>query len=120
MKKNSDRSTPPQAVPAEILDWIMSLIQHSFHGQIVLVTQNYRLVQIERQEKFNPEEVLENRADSQLASLEPQLRERISQALANLEFGQVVIVVKKGRLGQIERIAKVRYTDLIGLAGDGI
>jgi hypothetical protein len=88
---------------------------------VVLVAQNYRVVQIERKENFNPEELSEVNL-----GLDPELfkaqavREKIIQALKGLEFGQVVLVIKKGRLVQIERNSKERFADLQGLGGDGI
>jgi hypothetical protein len=48
------------------------------------------------------------------------LRRRISEILSGLRFGQVVIVLKDGKVVQIERIEKHRVTSLEGLFGEGI
>jgi hypothetical protein len=99
----------------------MALLSKTFHGQVTLITQNFRVVQIERRENFNPEDLL----SEDLGLIEESfkrdvVKEKINQALKGLEYGQVALVVKKGRLTQIERTRKERYSDLQGLAGDGI
>jgi hypothetical protein len=107
----------PPLTPA-VLDALMNLLERSFHGQITLIVQNFRLVQIERKENYNPDELL---TLDKLKGLNRQpVIKKLAQALDNLEFGQVVIVLKKGRIAQIERIVKERLTDLTGLDGEGI
>jgi hypothetical protein len=107
----------PPLTPA-MFDSLMNLLAASFHGRITLVVQNFRLVQVERQENFNPDELLAPGGHQDFSR--PALIKKISRALDNLEFGQVAIVVKKGRLSQIERIARERVTDILGLDGEGI
>lgn len=48
------------------------------------------------------------------------LRVRIMEALEKLEYGQVVIGIKEGRVIQIDRTEKQRFSDLVGIYGDGI
>jgi hypothetical protein len=117
-------AVPPQIDFSEpmAIDGVMSLLRRTFHGQITIITQNFRVVQVERKENFNPEEL--QGADA-LSLKEDGLnfeavQKRIIGALKGLEFGQVVLVVKKGRLAQIERLRKERYSDLQGVYGDGI
>ncbi|MDR3135441.1 MAG: YezD family protein, partial [Deltaproteobacteria bacterium] len=69
----------------------------------------------------NPEDLLEGCPGLTLESFNPKtVKDKVVQALKGLEFGQVVLVVKKGRLVQIERHLKERFSDLQGLGGDGI
>jgi hypothetical protein len=109
-------------VDNSFLEAFLKLVRRTFHGQVILVTQNYRVVQVECRENFNPEEVLRDDIGLDLESFKPKaVKEKIVQALRGLEFGQVVLIVKKGRLFQIERHSKERFADpQQGLAGDGI
>ena len=111
----------PRLADPKILDGVVNLLKKTFHGQIVIISQNFRVVQVERKENFNPEELLSDSlglADDLGDS--SQILKKISQALNGLEFGQVILLIKKGRLGQIERLQKVRLSDVQGLGGDGI
>ena len=44
----------------------------------------------------------------------------LAGALAGLQFGQVVIKFQAGRAIQIDRTEKRRWSDLMGIGGDGI
>ncbi|MDR2350460.1 MAG: YezD family protein [Deltaproteobacteria bacterium] len=112
----SDSHGPP------ILDSVMDLLRKTYHGQIAIVTQNHRVVQVERKENFDPEELsgLIPLALNEDGLNLPVVRKRITEALRGLEFGQVILVVKKGRLDRIERLLKERYATLQGVYGDGI
>lgn len=104
-----------------LLEGLTRLLQKTFHGQVVLITQNFRVVQVERRENFNPDELSNPNLGLAPETFNPQtVREKIIGALKGLEFGQVVLVIKKGRLVQIERNLKERFADLQGLGGDGI
>jgi len=48
------------------------------------------------------------------------LRAEIGRALVGLQYGQVVIMVKEGRMTQIERTEKRRLPRIEGLDGEGI
>ncbi|MDR1111141.1 MAG: YezD family protein [Deltaproteobacteria bacterium] len=115
------RRSSTAVVDNSFLEALLGLLRKTFHGQVSLITQNYRVVQVERKENFNPEELLEG-----LQGLSPEgfnpaaVKDKVVQALRGLEFGQVVLMVKKGRLVQIERHLKERFSDLQGLGGDGI
>ncbi|MDU2065707.1 MAG: YezD family protein [Sporomusaceae bacterium] len=49
-----------------------------------------------------------------------KLREKICEAVASMQFGQIVIVVKAGKVVQVERTEKQRYASWENLYGDGI
>ncbi|MDR1037482.1 MAG: YezD family protein [Deltaproteobacteria bacterium] len=120
------RRVPPPA-PREsdflepgVLDGILVLLQGTFHGQITIVNQNFRVVQVERRENFNPEDLVGPQSPGAGSLNFAAVKKRIAEALKDLEFGQVILVVKKGRLAQIERLQKERFSDLQGVYGDGI
>jgi hypothetical protein len=115
-----NKSVSPGLDPA-VLEGLIHLVKKTYHGQIILITQNFRVVQVERKENFNPEDLLERNLGLLGEGLKAQLlKDRVSQALKGLEFGQIVLVFKKGRLTQIERLQKERFSDMQGMSGDGI
>jgi hypothetical protein len=103
------------------LEGLLNLVKQTFHGQVIIISQNFRVVQVERRENFQPEELSEKSLGLNQAGFNPgKIKDKILQALKGLEFGQVILVIKKGRLVQIERMQKERYSDLMGLEGEGI
>jgi hypothetical protein len=112
---------PPQTLDPRALDGIIRLLKRTYHGQISIISQNFRVVQVELKENFNPDELMAP-GTGLLDGLENhiQVQNKIAKALAGLEFGQVILVIKKGHLAQIERLQKVRLSDVQGLGGDGI
>ena len=48
------------------------------------------------------------------------LRAEVARALGGLQYGQVVILIKDGRVTQIERTEKRRLPRLEGVDGEGI
>ncbi|MDR1084242.1 MAG: YezD family protein [Deltaproteobacteria bacterium] len=114
------KAVSPGLDPA-VLEGLIHLVKRTYHGQIILITQNFRVVQVERKENFNPEDLLDQNLGLAGERLKVQaLKDKITQALKSLEFGQVILVFKKGHLTQIERLQKERFSDLQGMAGDGI
>ncbi|MDR2338837.1 MAG: YezD family protein [Deltaproteobacteria bacterium] len=108
-------------VDQRMLAGIIGLLKRTYHGQIIIISQNYRVVQVELKENFNPEELMAPSTGLLDGLGKPeQLQKKIVEALTGLEFGQVILVVKKGHLAQIERLQKVRLSDVQGLGGDGI
>lgn len=49
-----------------------------------------------------------------------ELQKMILEAIGGLKYGQVVFVVKNGKVVQVERTDKSRVTGLEGIFGDGI
>jgi hypothetical protein len=115
------RRTSATVVDNSFLESLIELLKRTFHGQVTLITQNYRVVQVERKENFNPEELQEDYLGLNLENFNSRvIKDKVVQALKGLEYGQVVLLIKKGRLVQIERHLKERFSDLQGLGGDGI
>lgn len=111
------------AITATVLDQIMTIVTEIGHGNITLMTQNFRLIQIERNEKIRPcdFEVSSNRVESGKKNGNYKAaRAGILEACRTLEYGQVVIVIKDGKIVQIDRTEKQRFPSLVGVNGDGI
>ncbi|WP_333595554.1 YezD family protein [Anaerospora hongkongensis] len=49
-----------------------------------------------------------------------ELQKMILEAVGGLKYGQVVFVIKNGKVVQVERTDKSRITGLEGIYGDGI
>jgi len=110
------------AISQELLGKIVEILHSMVYGNIILIVQNFRLVQIERNEKIRPEDMAEygntlkatRRADYAI------LCRKIQQQFTGLEYGQVVVVVKAGKIVQVERTEKYRFPNFTGLDGEGI
>jgi len=121
--KNGLKSKKGPIAPG-IMDQIISILNSTFHGNVALIYQDCRLVQIERNEKIRPADST-NRKNQLPQGLRencdlPAVKVRIQEAFEKLEYGQVVIVIKEGRIIQIDRTEKQRFPALVGVYGDGI
>ena len=107
-----------------IMDQIISILNSTFHGNVALIYQDSRLVQIERNEKIRPSDLAVGKNHLSQGLKEncdlPAVRARIQGTFEKMEYGQVVIVIKEGRIIQIDRTEKQRFPGLVGLYGDGI
>ena len=107
---------------AEINTTVTRLIRETVFGSLVFVVQDSRIVQLERNEKFQfPAGGA--RAQPPLQGSKPAATEPLPglmAALADLQFGQVVVKIQAGRAIQIDRTEKRRWSDLMGVGGDGI
>jgi hypothetical protein len=95
-----------------------------FHGNVTLIYQDSRLIQIERNEKIRPITLAGvNKTISSGVTAKcdfSALRARILAVVERLEYGQVVIGIKEGRVIQIDRTEKQRFSAVVGIYGDGI
>lgn len=120
-KKQDGYKAAPSITP-KIMEQIVSILKNTFHGNVTLITQDFRLVQIERNEKIRPCEVAQSDRQHGLTEKHDYsaIRIKIQEACANLAYGQVVIVIKEGKIVQIDRTEKQRFPELTGIYGDGI
>lgn len=105
----------------EINTTVSRLIRETAFGSLVFVVQDSRVVQLERNEKFQfpaggARAQPPRGSNPAIAPLPPGL----VAALADLQFGQVVVKIQAGRAVQIDRTEKRRWSDLMGVGGDGI
>jgi len=59
-------------------------------------------------------------ASNKNAKQSAELQKMILEAVGGLKYGQVVFVIKNGKVVQVERTDKSRITGLEGIYGDGI
>lgn len=58
--------------------------------------------------------------DKQSQTAKSVIRAKIAESIRGLRYGQVAIVIKNGKVVQIERTEKERFTGVEGKYGDGI
>jgi len=110
------------ALIAEVGMTIERLIKETAFGSLLLVVQDARVVQVERNEKFQFPAPRRAAAEMprELSVSENNTLSRIIGALSALDFGQVVVKIQEGRVVQIDRTEKFRLPELDGMYGDGI
>ncbi|MZP29935.1 DUF2292 domain-containing protein [Heliobacterium undosum] len=130
--KNSERRSAqePPSIPQEVLARIEKEIRAMTFGTVTLVLQDAHIIQMNKLEKirFDADEAIkgtkpaapETNPGTAQGQGQSSLRRRIIEAVGGLRYGEVVIVIQKGRIVQIERTEKRRFPLLEGLYGDGI
>lgn len=115
-------TNPNSAISKHLMDQIVDVLKTTFHGNVTLVTQNFRLVQIERNEKIRPCDMVtrDQKLNVEKKSDYMQIGKKIQKEFGDLEYGQIVIVIKEGKIIQIERTEKHRFQEFTGLDGEGI
>lgn len=101
---------------------ITSLMQEIFHGEINLIVQNSCLIQIERNEKMRLVDISKYAAyhkKTQQIDYTP-VCEKIQQEFSDLAFGNIAIIIKSGKVTQVEKTEKYRFSDFTGMDGEGI
>lgn len=115
-------TNPNSALSKHLMEQIVDVLKTTFHGNVTLVTQNFRLVQIERNEKIRPCDMVtrDQKLNVEKKSDYTQIGKKIQKEFGDLEYGQIVIVIKEGKIIQIERTEKHRFQEFTGLDGEGI
>jgi len=115
-------TNPNSAISKHLMEQIVDVLKTTFHGNVTLVTQNFRLVQIERNEKIRPCDMVtrDQKLNVEKKSDYTQIGKKIQKEFGDLEYGQIVIVIKEGKIIQIERTEKHRFQEFTGLDGEGI
>lgn len=109
----------PGDIPQKAMTYILQGLRTIRYGEIVLVAQDGVLMQVEWSEKRRLD-CWQESEDSENAYTERTLADlaaRIRRDFRLLQYGKLVLVIRKGRLMQIERTEKQRFT---GLDGEGI
>ncbi|MDR3349721.1 MAG: YezD family protein [Acidaminococcales bacterium] len=109
-------------VNPELMDQIIDMAQTINFGHITLISQNFRLIQIERNEKIRigEQSKAKEKDKNEVFPNHAGICRKIQQQFRGLEYGQIVIVVNNGIVVRIERIEKQRFSDFTGLDGEGI
>ncbi|WP_432647264.1 DUF2292 domain-containing protein [Mitsuokella sp.] len=106
-------------IPPKAMKYVLHGLCTIGFGEMVLVAQDGVLMQVEWNEKRRLD-CWHDTADTESAYSEKALLElaaRIRKKFRLLQYGKLVLVIRKGRLMQIERTEKQRFT---GLDGEGI
>ncbi|WP_196594256.1 DUF2292 domain-containing protein [Pectinatus sottacetonis] len=107
---------------AKKINIITNLLKEIFHGEITLIIQNSCLMQIVRNEKIRLSDF--NKYEQHHKNTKPvnytPVYNKIQEQLKNLEFGNIVIVIKSGRVVQVEKTEKHRFQEFTGMDGEGI
>ena len=111
-----------KVLTAEISALVTRLVKEIVFGSLIFVVQDYKIIQIERNEKYQFPIAVKKKSVpmdlSPIAYSDPL--QGIQSALSDLQFGQVVLKIQDGVVVQVERTEKRRFTNLTGLSGDGI
>ena len=103
-------------IPDEVLKFVFDELQKISNGEIIFIAQDGYLMQVEiRQRRRIADWTEENfpRDEKIFAALEKNIRQEFSK----LDYGQLSLKIQKGRVVQIERLVRQRFT---GLDGEGI
>lgn len=117
-----NKKIPLHRLPDEIMAYVLNTLQKISFGEVVLVAQDGVLVQIEWSEKVRADDIISSKgvgaAENSWDSVKLDcVAEHIRREFSPLNFGKLVIVIKRGAVVQIERTEKQRFT---GLYGEGI
>ena len=105
----------------EVRETVSRLMREIQFGTLTLTVQDGRIVQLERNETFQFP-ALSPKAQPSRQDPKPavEVLPGLAGALAGLRFGQVVVKFQAGHAIQIDRTEKRRWSDLMGIGGDGI
>ncbi|MDR2005772.1 MAG: YezD family protein [Acidaminococcales bacterium] len=109
-------------VDQELMDKIIDMAQTINFGHITLISQNFRLIQIERNEKIRigEQSKAKEKDKNEIFPNRARICQKVQQQFRGLEYGQIIIVINNGVIVRIERIEKQRFSDFTGLDGEGI
>ena len=110
------KKIPSGKIPDEVLKFVTDELQKISNGEIIFIAQDGYLMQVEVRQRRRiadwQEEILP-RDEKNLSVLE----KNIQQEFSTLDYGQLSLKIQKGRVVQIERLVRQRFT---GLDGEGI
>jgi hypothetical protein len=121
-KTLADSRGPIKPLPSQVFDIIEKFLLNVQYGHLILMIQDGFVVKIDKVEKFlisakNREKSLI--AKDKTAKKHP-MQMKILTELQSIKYGQLVIHMDNGQVGQIEKTEKRRIEELEGLHGDGI
>ena len=110
------RKIPSGKIPDEVLKFVTDKLQKIYNGEIIFIAQDGCLMQVEirqRRRIADWQEEIFPREEKNFAALEKNIRKEFS----TLDYGQLSLKIQKGRVVQLERLVRQRFT---GLDGEGI
>jgi hypothetical protein len=106
------------SIDGNILGMIEAAIADIIFGSITLIVQDAHLIQMEKIEKIRFGET--KTAAALRGAMPEKMRTGITEALQGLCYGQVLLTIKDGKIVQLERTEKQRFSMLQGVNGEGI
>jgi hypothetical protein len=101
------------SIPEEIMAYIIQVLQDICYGEITLIIQDRRIIQIERSEKLHFEQCRLCLSKHMFSNSEIEhVKGQITAYFQHLAYGKIVIVVKNTRITGIERTEKQRFKEL--------
>jgi hypothetical protein len=104
-------------LPQIVWEKIGSAIRNINYGSITIIVQDGRVIQIEINEKIRLETLF---TKSEAPQVMDNIKAEIKKTLDDLQYGQLVILIKGGKMTQIDRTEKKRLSQVEGIYGDGI
>lgn len=104
-------------LPSDVFHLIEQAVSDIGFGSVTLIVQDRKIIQIEKLDKIR---VGDKQAAPVSGNSSELLRNKILEAMEEMSYGQVMIIIKNRRIIQIERTEKQRFNSLEGLYGDGI
>lgn len=112
-------------LPPLVWEKIYTSIRNITYGSITIIVQDGRVIQIEINEKIRFP-FTDGNGNSNGASPKSgqktatHIETEIKQSLVGLQYGQLIILIKDGKVTQIDRTEKKRLPHLEGINGEGI
>jgi hypothetical protein len=109
-------------LPSQVFDIIEQFLLNVQYGHLILMIQDGFVVKIDKIEKFMISAKSREGGYSikEKAKKKHPMQMKILSDLQSIRYGQLVIHVNNGQVGQIEKTEKRRIDELEGLYGDGI
>lgn len=111
--------TPPPIFVTDIIEYFLQTVQY---GCLSLTVQDGVVVRIEKVEKFTittqngkTRYLIPDNSDEEYS-----FKSKILSELQEIQYGQLLIQLEKGRLQRIEKTEKWRTDELRGINGEGI
>ena len=103
-----------------VLQSIQATAEGVEHGSLALIVQDARLIQMDVVNKirFGSQPVKQKPVRGK--TVQTVLQGKIAAALCDMQYGQVMLIIKGGEIVQVERTEKQRFASLQGLYGEGI
>ena len=102
-------------IPVEVLQFVTDELQKIQNGEIIFVAQDNYFIQVEVKQRRRIEDWEGNFPNEEKNF--SSLIKNIQQEFAKLDYGQLAVKIQKGRVVQLERVVRQRFT---GLDGEGI
>lgn len=121
-KTLTDSKGPIKPLPSLVFDIIEKFLLNVQYGHLILMIQDGFVVKIDKVEKFLISAKNKEKSPAAIDKIEKKhpMQMKILTELQSIKYGQLVIHMDNGQVGQIEKTEKRRIEELEGLHGDGI